>query len=321
MVLGTIQPQGVSTPTISKESLTATGSSLCAGWVTIRTAYAAFFLFCRAGLAANLGLVAITLAASYVPFRLWPQHFFLFLPLIVVVSSRLYLSFAGWLERLLAIRLKRELAARVNPEGDVTFVGLTPGDRVLTIDAHNYWDIGFISFEVDHLTYTGERISFSIPRVSIAEIAIVKGPIAWDRTYAAVIRYSGGAINILRPDMGLSGLLARQLARKLKLWRITGGDGGGIGDPVVVPAAVAGESGTVRGWQAVRVHVVRAITLTMAMVFLNSVQPSHWTPATAFLPLLVPVSYLFAMAPSFFRRAPREAAIARAAPEPSTAMT
>jgi heat shock protein HtpX len=274
------------------------------------------------GWAANLGLVAITLAASYVPFKLWPQYFIFCLPLIIVTSARLFLSFSDWVERLFVIRLRRELMARVKPGGDVTFVGLTPGSKVITVDAHNYWDIGFLSFDMDRLTYTGERTSFSIPRTAVTEVSIGKGPIAWDRTYAAVIRYSGGAINLVRPDMGLSGLLARQLARKVKLWRITGGEMAGDAESISVtgPGVAVIESSFMRGWRAVRVHGVRAFMLMIGMVFLLSLQPSHWTPVTAFLPFLVPVSYLFAIGPCFFRRAPRSANLAPAA-APSTATT
>jgi len=121
-------------------------------------------------------------------------------------------------DRLFRKALKRRIGKRLQPDRDAVFVGLLPGDRVYPIEGSYDWDLGFLSFTPDWLTYTGERTQFSMARSAVIEIAVRKGPAAWDRTHAVVVKHEGGAFILRRPDAGYSQRQARKLQACLDGW-------------------------------------------------------------------------------------------------------
>jgi Zn-dependent protease with chaperone function len=163
-------------------------------------------------------LVAILAAVAYLAQRTMPfgrNVFFLFAS--IPAAAWLYLRVANWFDVLFRRWLESRIRRRIPSAENAIFVGLLPGEDLRPYEIGFYeWDLGLLSLDSGCLTYSGERTRFSLPRAEITGFAIRKGPLAWDRQHAVLVRHTGGAFLLKRP--GSSWWRERRLEKKLTAW-------------------------------------------------------------------------------------------------------
>ena len=166
------------------------------------------------------------------------------------------------------------------------------------------WDVGFLFLSPDWLTYQGEQARFSIPRTAISSVEVRKGPFGWGRTYAATVAWEGGSFSLLRPDRGGSRRTARRLKARLDAWRQGMPEGYVAALPGPFPAPSLPQfSGTlIRRWTALRSHAVRAFMLFIGVIVLLPMESVNSAAMIALVPFTVPICYMIAVCPLFFRR-------------------
>jgi hypothetical protein len=241
----------------------------------------------------------------------------------VPVIAGLYLAAMAWSDRLALKFIRARLKRRMPQCAAGTFAGLLPGSRVGHVDGFPLWDAGFLLLAPDHLTYCGERTTFSIPRAEVTGISIGKGPLAWDRDYAVVVSCgAAGAFSLTTPDRGCTWFSASRLKRRLSSWSNGEPCAPSASVPLSPPPEAAilhSRCSSLRGWQAVRHFGLRAIMLCIGLTMLMPFDLVPSMPAIAFLPLVAPLAYLLAYAPLLFRPKPEEPQSRAAVPAPAAA--
>jgi len=173
-------------------------------------------------------------------------------------------------------------------------------------DGFYAWDIGFLWLSPDCLVYQGERAAFSLSREMMNGISIQKGPLAWRRTYGVMISCANGSIGFSTPDRWASRWNARKLRKRLEGWHSVGLAEAYRGRPAqtVGSAPLLPAQEYLRGWRAVRAHLVKAAMLWLGLSILMPFSLLRWTMAVAFVPFMTPLAYLVAVGPTFFRKKP-----------------
>ncbi len=264
----------------------------------------------------KLALALIALAAGEFALLVWPRppHVRLGLACVVPLVGWLYLGFGRWLDRGFMRHLHRRLRRRMGPMADGgIFAGLLPGDRVTAVEGFYAWDIGFLYFTPDWLTYRGERTVFSLPRSGIKNISIAKGPLAWNPAYAVTVNCEEGSLSLLTPDRGVRRRQARWLQQRLNAWsrgELMENFSAVSPGPPPGRELFVGPSGYLRGWRAISSHAVHAFLLCVGLVILMPFSLVGWAPAVAFVPFVAPLAYLFAVSPTFFRGKPAPVTVA-----------
>ena len=229
----------------------------------------------------------------------------------VVLTVRTFLAVNAVLScqfmRRIRRRLEREWRYR---DRQAMFVGVLPGWQVLLPEGFPIWDVGFLSFSPDFLSYQGEQTRFSVARESVTGISVQKGPLSWDPEYVVTLVWQGGSLGLTRPDRGTT---SRRQARRLEAQLHSWWHGEPLRDPSPVaanrfpaPALPQLNVHPLRGWKALRVLAVRAAMLCFGAIILESaigVRPPHQM-ILAVMPLLAPLCFLLAVCPLFFRKAP-----------------
>jgi len=244
----------------------------------------------------------------------WDAILWSFLAMLagIVLVVRTFLGVDNFLVCRFMKRIRRALQTeRHLPQGEGVFVGLLPGEQVALPEGYPIWDVGFLSFTPDFLTYEGEQTAFSVPRAEVTGITVQKGPLSWTPHHVVTVTWQGGAFSLTRPDLGTTySRKARRLRAQLESWwrgepLPQGLWGGALSGQFPAPALPRLSVNLFRGWKAFRTLGLRAFMLFIGAIILLQVlgirSPGF---ATAMVPLLTPVCYLLAVCPLFFRRAP-----------------
>jgi len=264
-----------------------------------------------AGWLEQIALVAFALAVSTFAFEVWPR--FPFSSLVVVGSipplSAAYLIFTNWVGRCYKAGIRRRLAARMGSAAEGgTFVGLLPGSRTLPVEGFYHWDVGFLWLTGEELVYRGERVTFSLPRSSVRGIAIQKGPLAWDRARTIRVMCDDGSVQFSRPDVGTTLRHSRRLAHRLESWwQGTAIETASAAHEPPPPASVlhSAPCGSLRGWQAVRVQLLRGFLMLIGITMLMPLVQDRIRGVSS-VALIAPLAYVAAGVPLFFRRKPAD---------------
>ena len=205
--------------------------------------------------------------------------------------------------------MKRRISRRLQCPKDAVFVGLLPGDRVWPIEGFYEWDLGFLTFSPDWLTYTGERTQFSVRRSGISAIAVQKGPIAWDRMHAVVVTCQDGAFVLRRPDAGSSRRQARRLESRLNAWwrgEAVPNQPVPANAPFSPPSLPAIKPVLASRWRVAFVCAKRAGMLFVGTLITLAVAVPMTTATMmyALVPFAAPLAYLLAVGPLLLRRKP-----------------
>jgi Zn-dependent protease with chaperone function len=251
-------------------------------------------------------LVAIVAAMAYVSNRIVSLGFDVLLLLASIPAAAwLYLRIAHASDYLFLRWLERRIRRRIPCAKGAMFVGLVPGENLRPYEGGFYeWDLGLVSLESGCLTYSGERTRFSLPRAEIVGFAIRKGPLAWQRERAVLLRHTGGAFLLKLPRA--SWWRARRLEKKLTAWWR-----GGIASPEVpgaeplpppgLPALTFSSPSRWKvAWRFGKVAFFQFFGLSMALAALGHTAAGN--PLYSLLILVVPLTYLLAAAPMLFRR-------------------
>ena len=225
----------------------------------------------------------------------------------IPLAAWLYLRLANWWDRQFKASLRGKIALRVQPGPGAIFVGLLPGARVYPIGGSYDWDLGFATLSPDWLSYRGEQAQFSVARSAVSAIEVAHGPMAWDRTFAVVVRHTGGAFVLRRSDTGISLRQARKLAAKLTAWWQGTAPAEAIEQApypppslpdlaLVFPARIKLAMGFV--WKAGGLFVGTLIILATTVPMNGS------TMMFSLVPFAAPMAFLVAVAPLLFRRRP-----------------
>jgi hypothetical protein len=184
-------------------------------------------------------------------------------PFVFWLLFRAELGFSQWF----AARIRRQLAARLQPPEHALFVGIHPGKGVRYTDSLSEWDFGFLTFGGDWLTYRGEATGFSIPRHNIASVEVVSGPPTWWRDHRVQIVLEDGQAFVINPDFGGERKKhVRRLAEFLQLWMYEP-----LGDIPAQPQPLPAPSlPTVPGLEVPRSSAILSMLLSSALVFLGS---------------------------------------------------
>jgi Zn-dependent protease with chaperone function len=257
---------------------------------------------------ANAVLVAELLAVAVLMERIdipWPWGFLASLAGLAL-ATRTFLAVDNVLSCYFLKRIRRKLEREWAGAGrQAMFVGVLPGWRVMLPDGFPIWDVGFLSFSPDYLTYEGEQTRFSVPREAVTGVAVQKGPLAWDPEYVLTVAWQGGAFSLTRPDRGTtSRRQARRLEAQLRSWW--------HGEPLreascnavnrlPAPALPQLSGEILRGWKAVRVLALRAAMLFFGTIILvQALQMKHYGVMLS----MAPICLMLAVCPIFFRKAP-----------------
>ena len=225
----------------------------------------------------------------------------------VPLAAWLYLRLANWWDRQFKASMRRKIALRMQPEEGAIFVGLRPGARVYPVAGFYDWDLGFVTLSADWLSYRGEQAQFSVARSAVCGIEVAHGPIAWDRTFAVVVRHTGGAFVLRRSDAGISLRQARKLAAKLTAWWQGTAPADTVQEapypppslPEFAPAFPARIKLAIGfAWKAGGLFVGTLIILATTVPMNGS------TMMFSLVPFAAPLAFLVAVAPLLFRRRP-----------------
>ncbi|MBN1664694.1 MAG: M48 family metalloprotease [Deltaproteobacteria bacterium] len=144
----------------------------------------------------------------------------------LVLIPLLYMATASFVSVWGYGAMKRELAAKLKRDGfakDILqgrFVGLSPEKFPRSYDGHTIWDIGFLLAGKDALVYSGDKVSFQIPRESI--ISIARGPSypGWVTISETCIRWTDGKGEMEFHLHSLEGNSIFELAKQSKALRL-----------------------------------------------------------------------------------------------------
>lgn len=251
-------------------------------------------------------LVAILTGMAYVSDRIMSVGFNALLLLASIPAAAwLYLRIAHASDYLFRRWLESRIRRRIPCAEGAVFVGLLPGEVLRPYEGGFYeWDLGLVSLESGWLAYSGERTRFSLPRAEIVGFAVRNGPLAWLRQHAVLVRHTRGAF-LLHPP-GYSWWRARRLEKKLTAWWR-----GGAASPEVpgaqplpppdLPAlAFSSPSRWKVAWRFGKVAFFQFFGLGIALAALGHTSADN--PLYSLLILVVPLTYLLAVAPVLFRR-------------------
>ena len=286
----------------------------CAGTEMLFSSNAKASYFLWVGWAEQLALVALCAGVSLFADLVWPR--FPFSGLLVFASipplAWAYLIFSNWLgrcfKRSIHERLRRQMGALADGG---TFVGLLPGPLPVTVEGFYQSEVGFIWLAPEAVVYRGERTAFALPRNAIHSVAIVNGPLSWDRAHLVRIDCEGGSLLLSRPDIGTTTRHARRLKRRLDDWLAGTLSEPSPGAEPPPPASVLRPVATdcLRGWRALRLIGKRAGMLFIGLLLLESLIVRIPVPVLHVLPLVVLFAYLFANLPYLLRRKPKGSAV------------
>ena len=251
-------------------------------------------------------LVAILAAIASVCERIVPiGPNVLLLLASIPAAAWLFLRIANVFGVLIHRRLESRIRQRIPCAEGAVFVGLLPGEDLRPYEGGFYeWDLGLVSLASGWLTYAGERTRFSLPRAAISGFAIRKGPLAWDREHAVLVRHSGGAFLLKQP--GYSWWRARRLEKKLASWwrgevalpEVSGAEP--LPAPDLPALAFDSPSRWKLAWRFCKMAGLQffGLSLLLAALMHTSFDDSFYSLLT----LVVPMTYLLAVAPLLFRR-------------------
>ena len=195
----------------------------------------------------------------------WPWGFLAFLA-GMALKVRTFLA----VDEVLSCRFLRRIRRRLETQrgacaAQSMFVGVLPGERVLLNEGYAIWDVGFLSFSPDFLTYEGEQTRFSVPRAEVTGVTVGKGPLAWDPVYAVTVVWQGGAFILARPDQGItSRRQALRLETLMRRWWHAEPPPEAVrsaADRLPEPTLPKLPESVLRGWKALRLFALRAVIL------------------------------------------------------------
>lgn len=230
----------------------------------------------------------------------------------IALVVRTFLGVDNFLVCRFMKRIRRVLEIQRNlPRGSAIFAGVLPGERVSLPEGYPMWDVGFLFLSPDYLTYEGEQTTFSVPRTEVTGVTVQKGPLSWTPNYVVTVTWLGGAFSLTRPDLGtVYRRRARRLAAQLQGWwrgeplpqTVTG-----VVSPTRFPQPALPQLSVsfFRGWKAVRVLGWRACMLFIGAIMVSqALAVKNDNMLMSLMPLMVPVCYILAVCPLFFRRTP-----------------
>jgi Zn-dependent protease with chaperone function len=254
-------------------------------------------------------LVAILAAMAYVSERVMrPGLAVLLLFASIPAAAWLYVRVANVFEMLFRRWLESRIRRRIPGGTDAIFAGLLPGEVLRPCAGGCYeWDLGLLSLAGGRLTYAGERTGFSLPRSEIAGFAIRKGPLAWDREHAVLVRHTGGAFLLKQP--GYAWWRARRLEKKLTAWwrgELAGSEAS-VAEPLPPPAlpvlAFHPFSRWKLAWGCVKQAAILFFGLSLVLAALGNI--SARDPLYSVLVVVTPLAFLLVVTPHLLRRSPR----------------
>jgi hypothetical protein len=222
----------------------------------------------------------------------------------IAAGARFYLAAGNIYGWLFSKWIERGVAARLRPTPGAIYAALIPGPRFVAFEGFYAWDMGYVSFAPDWLTYTGERARFSVARGAVTAIDIVKTPATWGNLHGIRIATSDSVFVLVHGVLWGRRRRIRRLRARLNAWR--------QGEPSTQAPALAGSplpppdlpvfapTKFSRGRLAFKL-VATAFLFCPAIVIL---MPSGVTiPASlSLLPFITPLAYLLATCPLLFRR-------------------
>ncbi len=267
----------------------------------------------NSGWVEELSIVVLLFALGYGLSRLYPSITFhdvlmqtlLFVALLPVVYW-LIIRIDNWARGRFYDGLREKIGSRIADAGS-EFVGLLPGPTVVRTEGCGEWDLGFLSFGADRLTYRGERADFSLTRSQIQDATLEKGPFSWSHPYRVVVHWTGGSFSLQRPGIRRSRRQSLRLWTQLQGWR----DGiiVGSGDaPALPPPALP----VIQGDYVPKPHVAwwvvrKCLMLTFACVIINAVAAPHGSINVmgALVPFAAPLLWFVSALPTVLARHPK----------------
>jgi hypothetical protein len=225
----------------------------------------------------------------------------------IPLAAWLYLRLENLWDRLFLWKtMKRRIGARILHGSGSVFVGLVPGGAY-PVSGNSVWDLGFLSFTPEWLTYNGERAQFSVPRSSVSSISVRPGPAAWDRTHGVVIQHEGGAFILRTSDLGYTQRVARKLETRLATWWRGAALPGleSLDPPFPPPSLPVVEDGRYPArWRLAMSFGIRAAMLFggTLLVLACGVPMNAGTVMFSLVPFTAPLAYLLAVCPMLLRR-------------------
>jgi hypothetical protein len=222
----------------------------------------------------------------------------------IPAAAWLYIRIANIFDRLFHRWLEARIRRRIAGGPDAIFTGLLPGAELRAYGGFYEWDLGLVSLGGGRLTYAGERTRFSLPRAEIAGFAIARGPLAWDREHAVLVRHSGEAFLLKQP--GYSWWRARRLEKKLTAWwrgqlMVSEASAAEALPPPALPTLAFSSPSRWKlagGCAKQAVILFFAVTLVAAALLPTSVHNSFYSV----LVVVAPITYALVAAPLLLRR-------------------
>jgi hypothetical protein len=213
---------------------------------------------------------------------------------------RIWNIFDVMFHRWLEARLRRRIAG--GP--DAIFAGLLPGADLRSYGGFYEWDLGLVALGGGRLSYAGERTCFSLARAEIAGFAIARGPLAWDREHAVLVRHSGGVFLLKQP--GYSWWRARRLEKKLTAWwrgELVVSEPSAA-EPLPPPNLPALAFSSLSRWKLAAGCAKQAAILFFGTTLVGAalLHTSAHDPFYSVLVVVAPLTYLLVVAPHLLRR-------------------
>jgi Zn-dependent protease with chaperone function len=133
-----------------------------------------------------------------------------------------YLSVSNFAQLRGYRRLKSRLAGKLAGTGYATagqrndFVGISPEPLPRNYENHNVWDVGFLSTDNRALSYTGDKIRFSIPRENITAITQGHQYPGWFRVPEIYIHWTDSNVERVFHLHSVDGVLMTAIAGRSK---------------------------------------------------------------------------------------------------------
>jgi hypothetical protein len=195
-------------------------------------------------------------------------------------------------------------------------VALIPGERIERFENVYAWDVGAVRFDHDRLTFDGDVARFSVRREDVHSIEVGRGPLAWMRVHAVILRCATGTFSLRLAGKGTSRRLAKKLEAQVESWR-RGESNEAVADAGVFPppqlptqAATTSPTRLAMAWIFLKTAILLFIGAGIVSTFVAPMMRSVAVPfGVAFL-------YLVTVGPAMFRKEPR-ATLARPEPTPA----
>jgi heat shock protein HtpX len=194
--------------------------------------------------------------------------------------------------------------------GDVEgqFVGLLPGEEIRRFEGFGEWDLGFLHFDDDVMTYRGERAQFSVQRSSIVSVELQKSRFTWTHSRRVMIRWTGGAFSLQIPGRRISKKAGMKLAEAVTDW--WSGKGAAESPTAVLPPPMlpAIQTDYTPLWKLGWLVGKRCAILFFACLIISPMLPSL-NIYNALVPFAAPLLFVLDALPALFGSRPKKAAL------------